>query len=714
MQPGEIVLPTPVIRRARGQQFSSPIQQPAFTSDRANTRGTRPSRVPGVLRTPSFVSALEAEMSLMRGRISSTRFCLYESILRALHALLTATADPSPSTRGSKSLLAMCLRKVPEYIGELEDWKRREAEEQGTKSMLQNSESSNEVYEAVEAMLPPGQGCPQLRTVVRAHGLKVVRDAITDGLMDDKFSILLLKLCSTTNSFSEAEGLLEVILDRPYPKPKGVDSTFDEVRRLAPLKELKELVKESGRPQFMLRQLSKLVSSQQLPLNWLPTKEFSSVWCGIVKALSGNEVCHDTMSFAILMITTLSSQSKTEKFTLKPEANDLKSLTQQTLLSAVTAMASLPLLRKGAPDLLTHLTASIAGRVGFILQTCIYELRRTRKPGWISTVLRLAAYFTSSLQDSSRETDISDLWAHIIQNHDTRDGKQHYEAVTALVCHLAQCCGRGTSEPSHYYLTKLCDQLDSVVVATDEAPSRKLRIDCAFFLAERTNDLRDLAFAESFNTITTTEGQTARRTPRKETTSSSFTGFRWDEGISEWVTATPAEQQRRSSSAKTYLSPDSEEETRHDSGAELNSGDDDDRQSLFDGVSDQGDSAKRASSHRYPKRSRVTTRARGCAQQGVARLSGAARLSANLLRTRKRDFTSYSDTEEDEEADEDEVPRSSVSTHRRGLGQENSVVVEGPSTKRRRVTSLKPHHRSVLRTITNTGREELSDDELGL
>lgn len=75
-------------------------------------------------------------MQPLRGRISSTKFSLYDSILRTLHSLLTSTSVSSPSSPSNRSLVAMCLRLVPEYIGELEYWEQRDAEEQGTKSAL--------------------------------------------------------------------------------------------------------------------------------------------------------------------------------------------------------------------------------------------------------------------------------------------------------------------------------------------------------------------------------------------------------------------------------------------------------------------------------------------------------------------------------------------------------------------------------------------------
>lgn len=668
-------------------------------------------------------------MQPLRGRVPSSKFFIYESILRALHALLTATAESSPGTTrgGGKSLMEMCLRKVPEYIGELEHWEQLEAEEQGTKSTLQNSEISSDVYDAIEAMLPPGRGCPQLRMVVRAHGLTVVRDALTDGLMDDYFSILLVSLCSKTKSYLEAEKLLEVLVDRPYPKPRSAGSTFDEVHKLAPLKTLRDFALESGRPQFMLRQLSRLISHQLLPSSWLSTKEFSAIWSGIIKSLSRDRACDDTTAFATLMITTLSSQAKTATFTLRPETSEFKSLSQQTLISATAALASLPLLRQGAGGVTAHHLSHISSKVGYIVQGCMRELRRIRKPGWIPTVLHLAAYFVRTHQDSSKETDMPELWARVVQNRDRRDGTQQYEAATALLCCLAQYCGRGTAEPSHHHLSKLCDELDHAAATIDEAASRKVQIDCAFFLAERTSDLRDLAFAESFNLGTTLGGDNNKPTPRNKSAPSSFIGFRWDEGISEWVTETPAARPRRRVSFPKICATDSEDEAGQDSGAELDS--DDNNNHEEDRATKDGVSAlvKRAGPHvQNPRLTRGATRT----QQGLARLS------PGISRSRKRSLRStglrslLSDCEEDmEDAEVDEedyhtsrgsssASRNSGRLHRGGFAQDTTVLEvlrEVPPSKRRRVvTALKPRRQSVLRSISNNTREDLSDDELGL
>lgn len=725
MQPGEIVLPTPVIRRARGVQLSSPMQQPLLADSGTTSRCKKRFGALNGQRTSSIISALELEMLPLRSRLSSVKISLYESILRALHSLLSATSEQFAEQKTNKSLMAMCLRKMPEYIGGLEDQEQQEAEEQGTKSTLQDSEVSNEIYEELVAMLPPSRGgCPELRVLVRAHGVRLIKDAITDDLLDLNFVVLLIELCSKTKSYTEAEELLEALLDlgvmnsgiasgrtrgMAYLKPKNVNSTFDEGRKLVPLKTLRKFASECGRSQFMLRQLSRLIAQQQLPLDWLSTKEFSSIWSGIIKRLSRDEVCDDAVSFAIHTIATLSTQIRNTIFSLKSEPTDLKTLSQQTLLSAITTITTLPLLQQEAGGLPTHteqhnIIPTTSYRIQYIIQSCIHKLGRPRKPGWVSTVLNLAAYLTSTSHDSSSKEVILGTWSRIGDGRDTRDARQHHEAAAAFICSLVQCLGRGASEPSHTFLTKLLDRLDTALYI-DEVTCRKLRVDCAFFLAERTHDLRDLAFAESFNASDSLDLNVAS-TVRKKSASSPSTRFRWDEGISEWVTATPIIRRSRSRSRRSLqnVQRDSTIETWH--GTVMEEYDD-----YSAGVSDDDagsdDSAKCITSKQRTEPIGLGTRA------SRARRSS-ERLKPTTTRSRKRSLASTGlaglQSEDSDEDDDDDVSRGNKTRD----GQENQVrATHDQSIKRHRAAALKPY-RSILKTITNIRSADLSDDELCL
>lgn len=707
-QPGEIVLPTPIIRRARGLQLSSPLYQPPLAESGVMTNGKKRLATLNGHKASSVVAALQSEMQPLRTRIMPNKLSLYDAILRALHSLLAATTDPTSRPTGSKSLVAMCLRKVPEYIGELEYWEQREAEEQGTKSAFQNSEVSGQIYDELQNMLPTNHNFSYLRTVVRAHGIKVIRDSIAEGLFDDSFSVLLVKLCCKTKSYQEGEELLQELVDRSYPKPKGVESSFDNSRKLAPLQALRDFAKESNRPQFMMRQLSKLMSQQLLPLQWLSTNEFGSIWSSMVKGLSTEGSCDEILSFAVQVITSLSSQARLGSFSLRPQTDDLKTLSQQTLLSAITSIAALPILGQEARYTSVHPTgqkkvSAISGRVEYIIQTCIHEMRRTRRSSWISIILRLAACLISTAQGISKETDISGVWCRVQANQKSADGEQEYEAATALLSSISQCCGRGTSRPPHHYLIKLCDQLDQRFPA--EGPSRKIRADCAFFLAERTNDLRDLAFAESLDPAGIQ--QSVQPTPWKASAAPSYPGYRWEEDICEWVIATPAPKRlsrRPSPSPPETPRLDLVDGSCHSSAVEA----EDNRLSIrgYANRESEEDSAEQLGSKQRQKRARATSSTAGRSSD-IQNTSGVQRVTRRSKRSLEASgLLSLLDD------DDEESPHSRRQSSRSDdKGNRPTLCLGG--TKKRRTTFLKPS-RGVLNTITNAAHGDCSDDELGL
>lgn len=687
-QPGEIVLPTPVIRRARGQLLSSPVQQaPRAEAEGVVTGKKRFADLRGQ-RTPSVLAVLESEMQPLRSRVSATRYSLYDSILRAVHSILTATAVPAPNSPGGRSLVAMCLRVVPEYIGELEYWEEHEAEQLGTKSTLQNSEVSNEIYGEIEAMLPSSPTAGHLRIVVRAHAMKVIKDSIAEGLLDDSFTILLIKLCCKTKSFREGEDLLQELLGYSYPKPRGVESTFDESRKLAPLKALRDFARESGRPQFMQRELCKLLKQQNLPLLWLSTKEFGSIWSGMVKALSRDDLCDDTVSFTVQIITTLSTQTRLEAVSLRAHSRDLKNLSHQTLVSAITAVSTLSILGQEATDSSAchnnQTSTTLASRkVGYIIQRCTYELRRTRKSSWPATVLILAAFFTNSLPGSHKDSIVSGVLGRIMSGQDSMEGRQHYEAVTSLIGAIAQYCGRGSAQPAHYYVNKLCDQLEQEL--SPIGSPRTLRMDCAFVLAERTNDLRDLAFAESLDAARTKEEVIP--TPRRKSVSSS--AYRWDEDICEWVTVTPAPARRQRRSLSSGLFPPPEQKS--------GSG----------GWQEGEDSAKHVQPKQRQKPARAVTTT---TNPGSIDTRTSQRLRSGQS-SGKRSWESHQSVDPLGHDDDGVVEGLGA---QRSSNDENGVFSRQGGTKRRRTTALKPS-RAILKTITNICRDgECSEDELGL
>ena len=532
--PGEVVLPTPVLKRARGHQVLSPVPQPAFNQDDSG----RPKKRVKLLSAgyPMFVRAnLEDELIALRISIPASQYSLYESLFRSFEALLRATTDTAQSP-ASNSLLAMCLRKMPYYIGELEFWEQKDAEESGNKSALQQSEIPDQVYAELESLGPGHDGWKHLTTVVRSHGIKVIKDAINEGLLDLAFLRVLVMLCSRSQCYAEGEDLIEAMVDRQYPKPRALDSTFDDTRRLAALRTLRDFSRECDRPQILHKHMAALLRDARLPSTWLTSKEFRSIWSSAARSISGSARCPEAISFTVQSITLLCRQDlgKTQPMATAIE-DDVARSPRQTLISVLTALISMAMLSHEADannNSPTERVFMIAKRVKYLIQACLKNLSNgSRKNTLLAKYfLTLAEFFIPSYEEPVHghahldvQNRLETLCQALLNSGQDHVWKQVYDGTVSMVCSIAHCCGRGASLPSHSYLLKLCKLLDTISVPG--RPFRKLESAAAFSLAERTNDLRDLAYAEALRSV-----QREGKTPTSQ--KSAFSGFRWEEGIS--------------------------------------------------------------------------------------------------------------------------------------------------------------------------------------
>ncbi|KAJ9138029.1 hypothetical protein NKR19_g7963 [Coniochaeta hoffmannii] len=137
-----------------------------------------------------------------------------------------------------------------------------------------------------------------------------------------------------------------------------------------------------------------------------------------------------------------------------------------------------------------------------------------------------------------------DMWPtamRVVNDSKQHTYRQYYEATMALMASIARGCTRkNATKPAHTYLIKLCDKLEAACPKVTAL--KAIRVDAAFYLADLTGDLRDLSFAEQLAAATQADADMTK-TPGRKT--AAFSGFRWDEGISEWVTVTPAVARRK-------------------------------------------------------------------------------------------------------------------------------------------------------------------------
>ncbi|KAI0104888.1 hypothetical protein F4776DRAFT_675979 [Hypoxylon sp. NC0597] len=576
---GEIVAATPLLRRARGHVVPSPTVPSSLREEHEQPRIAckRDSRLK---RGPAKHRDFDQRLAKLRADSASNRYNDLEAIYRSLDVLLKATRHESNVRKGPRSFLDICLRKVPQYIEALEAQERMDAEQNGTKSTLDDVHTSAEVYNYLEAIgSNPALGWKHLRVVVRADGINVVKQGISEGLFGDDFSELLIDLCVQAGALSEAEELVAALVDRQYPRPTRPDSSFSELASLRPLSVLWTFASKHNRTPFLLRQYTLLLSNYNLPQDWLATREFERIWALAARCLSVVEAADDAVAFMSHSISLLCRRKRT--VASGPDASslekDISMANKQTLISALTmlaAMSSVGEIELQSPSVSEAEIAKISligNRLRYILRSCIAdsELSKFTRSNLGSDLLYLALFFSSN---SARNNDdirsrvrngIEQAWRQNINPRSTEGNRTKHRVndIASFVSSVARSCGRGMSVASHSCLDRLFNQLENLELEREILDSMKAV--AAFSLAQQTNNVKDFIYAEKLaSNQCSVAGGDARSL-------SLFTGYRWEETIGEWVTASPVvKRQRPQTKARQLRSSSRIEINQNDSGAE--------------------------------------------------------------------------------------------------------------------------------------------------
>ncbi|RYP16608.1 hypothetical protein DL767_010157 [Monosporascus sp. MG133] len=553
---GEIVVPTPLLRRARGQIVSSPAQEPNVFDEHKqaaqNASQTKDARTRR--RSTLLQKQLDERLAAMKPQMSPDRYSDYEAIYRSLETLLTATNDRSRENRGPRSFLDMCLRKVPQYITELEAWERYEAERKGTFSALENINTSMQIYNELES-LGAAQGWRHLRVVVRADGLRAVKEAVSEGLFDDAFLELLIDLCMAAGAPDEAEELVEAMVQREYPYPPTPDVSFAELSPLQPLATLWAFANRTGRSSYLLRQHTLLLSTGSLPQDWLGTREFECVWSLAVRAISKEQPATDADEFMIRSISLLSTRK--QRLAGRHESPQLEKeislANRQALVSALATIAAMSSLSENEirASSLSDADAAKVSRIGarlqYILQSSLAEVNtRNRNHMSVGTrLLHLALFLSSTESRNERVRSIVKEGIEAVCTQPTeyktvREDRlrQQYNTTISLLSSTARSLGRGLSLPSPDCLDHLFRRLETL--GLESAILERMKAASAFTLAQQTHNVRDLIYAEKLNPDS--ENRIKDGGHHGSQTQCLFTGYRWDATIGEWVTVSPVKQ----------------------------------------------------------------------------------------------------------------------------------------------------------------------------
>ncbi|KAJ9417250.1 hypothetical protein QL093DRAFT_2408670 [Fusarium oxysporum] len=473
--------------------------------------------------------SLVTELQSLRRIVSDSEYRIYDAIFSWLHCLLTST-EPLSQTAHPKSLLGMCLRRIPDAIAVIEEWDRQTAAKEGKTFKWQSSKASAELYDQLEGFGTSSLGWKSLKIVVRAHALCLLATAVTEGLLEPPFVRLLADLCLSLDCKAEAARLVSS-LRLPLAAPRGTSSTLIESSTVQPLGVIVRSLQGRGTIGPSWDCLSNLINTKKLSLTWLTSRAFQSVWMrGIEILLHSRKPVPSVVEFLCNALDQLLLDNGKAKETEQPTED-------QTLISVLAAMtAAIWTLGVDMSDEEPWKAHAIR-RLLFTLEMCVTQ-QRTRRGAFRSSgflTLVLARFLATSLIDgkvgslSARNLAIYDCVKPLTARNGSPTQPQ-YRQTLFLACSVAQYRGQACGLACHDVLSEIrtCLKELRLPVWFQEG----LVSDGAFVLAQKTKDLRDVAFAERFPTA----GKGTLET------STMFSGWKWEEGIGEWVLPSPGKE----------------------------------------------------------------------------------------------------------------------------------------------------------------------------
>lgn len=589
-QPGEVCLPTPFISRSFGKLQDSPQFQNTPLKFAA-CKGRRPLYT----KPKDHLQNLKMEMT-------PEMWKQVDGLYGGFSNLLQTTKAPAEKTRkGTRSLMSSCLRQVPAYIALEEYWQTQDDFEDDD-----DRDISAEVYEDLESLgAREGQGWRQLREVVRAHAVCLLRNAIEDEVLGPGIIQGLYRLCMNASAWNEAEEFLAsyVSVQKPMAPPPNLCSDLFNAETSPSLSMLYEFIGRTWRYHFLYDQLELMLSQELLPVEWLATQGMLPIWSRIVRTLSDGG--HRTYANAFRLLETavlcgigcqiplysfvieeFPREGVQDLYSLKrnsPVAKlDIRNALSNTFSSLLTLLASVALVSNTRVEEVDRATMhSVTWALDAVaLNIATKEdigselLNYPRTPEDIQTcserALRsLAAAFLVHLGGCNLGSELVSVGLNeqiLIINQigstppqNASCGLAAIESLPKLVCSTVRCAGRAWQDDGFDQLQRLVQSLISPPKSASSHSHwfmKRLALDTSLEFAEESKAADHSAFAREIEKAVQSFGPIKpMKSPTKPTASpAKGSGFRWEEGICEWVACTPHTRQQVKRAARKPIS----------------------------------------------------------------------------------------------------------------------------------------------------------------
>ena len=534
--------------------------------------------------------------------ISPAEWMLQDGLYTGLEALLKATKMGTPSlSKGARSLFSTCLRNVPAYIAVEQYWADQENEDTDTDVALATY-ADLESFSSAET-----SGWKPLREVARAHGISIIGDGIKDGSVGPAIARGLIILCLQASAYDEAEALVKCMLTclGRIPMPSTPSEGLFIPQTSVALQILREFSNQTERRGFLFSQLDSLLSAKIVPMEWISSPDMVSCWNQVIVSITQQDSYANEAVALLRTAVALSCGSGCTSKTWQIHEHRVRSRTaakNSKISSRPWKYVSKPdrsLAEDKYPDpanrkahqLDTALTNTISNLLTVLLSITIVSREQHHSDisfayGLTRDVLlglaldkderEMAAY---NVQSGSGHSIHATRWclpvlAHIISTksfesiaQSRQDRLDHLELLARMkttigltdelasfLCAIAHCSEQAGPETAFHHIQNMVKWLFDVASSppSDHMAAQGLEhlaVKAALDFAEQTN-VRDhmdwaLEIEESVDVRVPESRLQHGSSSTEHTIAKQATGFRWEEGICEWVAKTPAPTQRQ-------------------------------------------------------------------------------------------------------------------------------------------------------------------------
>ncbi|KAF2424424.1 hypothetical protein EJ08DRAFT_681944 [Tothia fuscella] len=626
LQPGELTIPTPYTSKVAPPTVPTTAKEDE--ENKASTLG-RPRIVVGDIVTQRFMSKAEEEPAVVQG--------LVKGFLDVMDATSTHVTKPVPSSLGSRSLFSSCLRRLPAWVQQEQARIVAEVEEHRD---ITEHDIADELYEFLvgtfELKLGQGVWIP-LREIVRAQAVSLVKKAVSEGLISREDTRSLIRHLlnpqrrkNATPAPIEAEALMLQLVATETPLSASGNCCLKKSHLYAhSLNNIGIISKEMDaerRRDFELRGFKTLITSADIPVEWLATAKMTPLWSNALRSIldtapaSASFVDHasrfsvrDAFMFLQTAVAfgtgctpsstgahkilaeipahfgqgshcprcprpasgTFLARSSAQQHALSSKLatakTQLSNAFTKTLSSLSTILASFVvastldssqrvnvdvdsvswILNSLSMDILLHGAQQFAGGTSSTISKC--EAFRMSSILVSTLVCQLAGYRLKHGLVESNVNEIVDIVSLLdtttVHNTSTQPGI--VDSLPELICSILQGSSKivGTSSLTtvQHLIRSLADPKAGGFTLTSSTRFflRRLALSTALEYSHRQKTSESQALVrEVEKNMSSAELSKTSRTPVRPSSKSRFVeaipqGFRWEEGICEWVAATP-------------------------------------------------------------------------------------------------------------------------------------------------------------------------------